>query len=52
MESVTNSVQCIRTGDAEMRRMFIEELMRPGDLERLLRDSYGNYVVQTAVSPL
>lgn len=29
---------------------MIEEVLHPGELERLIRDSYGNYVIQTAVS--
>ncbi len=30
--------------------MMLEELLLPQFLESLLRDGYGNYVVQTAVS--
>jgi hypothetical protein len=29
---------------------MIEELLDPTELEKLLRDSYANYVIQTAVS--
>jgi hypothetical protein len=29
--------------------MLIEELMDPNELEKLMRDSYGNYVIQTAL---
>lgn len=28
---------------------MIEELMDPNELEKLMRDSYGNYVIQTAL---
>ncbi|CAD0093095.1 unnamed protein product [Aureobasidium vineae] len=39
----------IRTGDETTRRALIDEIMNPVDLEKLLRDSYANYVVQTAM---
>ncbi|KAI5238849.1 ARM repeat-containing protein [Aureobasidium subglaciale] len=39
----------IRTGDEITRRALIDEIMNPVELERLLRDSYANYVVQTAM---
>jgi hypothetical protein len=39
----------IRTGDEITRRALIDEIMNPADLEKLLRDSYANYVVQTAM---
>ncbi|KEQ77278.1 ARM repeat-containing protein [Aureobasidium namibiae CBS 147.97] len=39
----------IRTGDEVTRRALIDEIMNPVDLEKLLRDSYANYVVQTAM---
>ncbi|CAD0091779.1 unnamed protein product [Aureobasidium mustum] len=39
----------IRTGDDATRRALIDEIMNPADLEKLLRDSYANYVVQTAM---
>ncbi|KAG9976770.1 pumilio domain-containing protein, partial [Aureobasidium melanogenum] len=39
----------IRTGDDTTRRALIDEIMDPTDLEKLLRDSYANYVVQTAI---
>lgn len=32
--------------------MMIEELLQPNELEKLVRDSFANYVIQTAVSPL
>ncbi|EON61784.1 hypothetical protein W97_01001 [Coniosporium apollinis CBS 100218] len=41
--------KCIRVADKEHRRLLIEELMHPKELEKLLRDPYANYVVQTAM---
>ena len=41
--------KCIRTADTETKRLMVDELMNPSELERLLRDSYANYVVQTAM---
>ncbi|KAI9685950.1 MAG: hypothetical protein M1820_010710 [Bogoriella megaspora] len=41
--------KCIRTSDDSTRRRMVEEMMNPVELERLLKDSYANYVVQTAL---
>ncbi|KAK5149370.1 hypothetical protein LTR04_007141 [Oleoguttula sp. CCFEE 6159] len=41
--------KCIRTADADTRRLMIEEMINPAELEKLLRDSFANYVVQTAM---
>ena len=41
--------KCIRTAEADVKRAMIDELVAPNELERLLRDSYANYVVQTAM---
>ncbi|KKY24830.1 putative mrna binding protein pumilio 2 [Diplodia seriata] len=41
--------KCIRVSPAEAKRALIEELLIPGELEKLIRDSYANYVVQTAL---
>ncbi|KAF9634045.1 hypothetical protein BFW01_g4940 [Lasiodiplodia theobromae] len=41
--------KCIRVSNAETKRHLIEELLTPGELEKLIRDSYANYVVQTAL---
>ncbi|OCK77345.1 ARM repeat-containing protein [Lepidopterella palustris CBS 459.81] len=41
--------KCIRVADMETRRVLIEELLEPIELEKLLRDSYANYVIQTAL---
>ena len=34
--------------DNEGRRALISELLEPGRLERLVKDNFANYVVQTA----
>ncbi|KAI1106745.1 ARM repeat-containing protein [Jackrogersella minutella] len=41
--------KCLRCGNDESRDMMVQELLSPGEMERLLRDSFGNYVVQTAL---
>ncbi|KAK8200012.1 mRNA binding protein-like protein Pumilio 2 [Phyllosticta capitalensis] len=41
--------KCIRVSNPECKRALIEEVLHPGELERLIRDSYGNYVIQTAL---
>jgi hypothetical protein len=41
--------KCIRCADQPTKRMMIEELMDINELEKLMRDSYGNYVIQTAL---
>ncbi|KAL1954840.1 hypothetical protein VTO42DRAFT_528 [Malbranchea cinnamomea] len=41
--------KCIRTADFQTRRQLIQEIMAPNELERMLRDSFANYVVQTAI---
>lgn len=40
--------KCIRVASDESRRMLIQEIIPPTELEKLLRDSFANYVVQTA----
>ena len=40
--------KCIRVASEESRRMLIQEIVPPTELEKLLRDSFANYVVQTA----
>ncbi|KAI0009310.1 ARM repeat-containing protein [Xylariaceae sp. FL0662B] len=39
----------LRCGNEESKDMMVSELLVPGEMERLLRDSFGNYVVQTAL---
>ncbi|KAI9313031.1 armadillo-type protein [Dichotomocladium elegans] len=41
--------KCIRVAEAETRHHLIEEMTNKTRLESLLRDSYANYVVQTAL---
>lgn len=41
--------KCIRTADYNTRRALIQEMVAPNELERMLRDSFANYVVQTAI---
>ncbi|KAF2878427.1 armadillo-type protein [Massariosphaeria phaeospora] len=41
--------KCIRCADAPTKIIMIEELMNTEELEKLMRDSYGNYVIQTAL---
>ncbi|PPQ98902.1 hypothetical protein CVT24_003533 [Panaeolus cyanescens] len=41
--------KCIRVAEHSTRKMLIEELLNRSRLEKLLRDSYGNYCVQTAL---
>ncbi|KAI0025815.1 armadillo-type protein [Xylariomycetidae sp. FL0641] len=41
--------KCLRCGNEASKSALVDELMAPGEMERLLRDSYGNYVIQTAL---
>ncbi|KAI5926098.1 armadillo-type protein [Camillea tinctor] len=41
--------KCLRCASDEAKDMMISELLVPGEMDRLLRDSFGNYVVQTAL---
>ena len=41
--------KCVRCAGAETKRLLIAEIASPLELERLVRDSFGNYVVQTAM---
>lgn len=38
--------KCIRVAEHSTRKMLIDELLNRSRLEKLLRDSYGNYCVQ------
>lgn len=42
-------VQCIRVAEPDTRKVLIAELLNRNRLEKLLRDSFANYVVQTAL---
>ncbi|KAF8499091.1 ARM repeat-containing protein [Russula emetica] len=41
--------KCVRVAEHTTRKILIEELLNRTRLEKLLRDSYGNYCVQTAL---
>ncbi|GJJ13948.1 hypothetical protein Clacol_008205 [Clathrus columnatus] len=41
--------KCIRVAEHSTRKILIDELLNRNRLEKLLRDSYGNYCVQTAL---
>jgi len=41
--------KCIRVADIDTKRVLIDELLGCGELEKLIKDSYANYVVQTAM---
>ncbi|PWN50079.1 ARM repeat-containing protein, partial [Violaceomyces palustris] len=41
--------KCIRVSDPSIRKQLIEELLNRSRLEKLLRDSFANYVVQTSL---
>ncbi|KAF8130608.1 ARM repeat-containing protein [Boletus edulis] len=41
--------KCIHVAEHSTRKMLVEELLNRSRLEKLLRDSYGNYCVQTAL---
>ncbi|KAL6720161.1 hypothetical protein ACLMJK_002082 [Lecanora helva] len=41
--------KCLRGADARVTSMMIEEMLNSNELERMLKDSYANYVVQTAM---
>lgn len=42
--------QCIRVAEQPTKKILIEEMLpNQAELEALLRDSYANYVIQTAV---
>jgi len=43
-----NAMQCIRVAEHNTRKMLIEELLNRTRLEKLLRDSFGNYCVQVS----
>ena len=41
--------KCLRTSEQDVKREMIQEMLRPADMEKLLKDSFANYVVQTAL---
>ncbi|KAH7321046.1 putative RNA-binding protein [Stachybotrys elegans] len=41
--------KCLRCAQAPSKDMIVEEMLAAQELERLLRDSFANYVIQTAL---
>ncbi|ORZ01652.1 armadillo-type protein [Syncephalastrum racemosum] len=41
--------KCIRVAEPETRRLLVAELMNEANIEKLLRDSFANYVIQTCL---
>ncbi|KAF2755608.1 ARM repeat-containing protein [Pseudovirgaria hyperparasitica] len=41
--------KCIRVAAHEIKRVMIDEILLPGELEGVMRDPYANYVIQTAL---
>jgi hypothetical protein len=41
--------KCLRTAEMDTKRIMVEEMFMGNELERMLRDSFANYVVQTAM---
>lgn len=41
--------RCIRVAEPDTRKYLIEEMINKSRLEKLLRDSFANYVIQTAL---
>jgi hypothetical protein len=41
--------KCLRGAEASVATMMIEEMLNADELEKMLRDSFANYVVQTAL---
>lgn len=41
--------KCLRTADAEISGQMIDEMLAGNELEKMLRDSFANYVIQTAM---
>ncbi|EHL03072.1 putative Pumilio domain-containing protein C6G9.14 [Glarea lozoyensis 74030] len=41
--------KCLRCAKEPSKDMLIEEMLQPTELDRLLRDSFANYVIQTAL---
>ena len=42
-------IKCIRVSEPETRRLLVAELLNETNIEKLLRDSFANYVVQTCL---
>ena len=40
--------KCLRVAEPDGKRLLISEMLERGRLERLVKDNFANYVVQTA----
>lgn len=41
--------KCLRCAQDPSKDMIVEEILAPGEMEKLIRDNYANYVIQTAL---
>lgn len=41
--------KCLRCAAESSKDMLIQEMLQPAELDRLMRDSFANYVIQTAL---
>lgn len=41
--------KCLRTADHQISRQMVDEMLSGNELEKMLRDSFANYVIQTAM---
>lgn len=41
--------KCLRGAEPDVSRMMVQEMLNANELEKMLRDSFANYVVQTAL---
>lgn len=41
--------KCLRCAQEPSKNMLIEEMLQPTEIDKLLRDSFANYVIQTAL---
>ncbi|CAK7217417.1 hypothetical protein SBRCBS47491_003159 [Sporothrix bragantina] len=41
--------KCLRCSLDPSKDLIVEELLQPGEIDRLMRDSFANYVIQTAL---
>lgn len=41
--------KCLRCAQDPSKDMIVDEILAPGEIEKLIRDNYANYVIQTAL---
>ena len=41
--------KCLRCAQDASKDMIVDEILAPGEMEKLIRDNYANYVIQTAL---